>query len=127
VILYADQVTGSMARAIEETGRRREKQLAYNAEHGITPIGITKSIDDILLATSVADAHGPEESPGDAITRALEGADTDEMLKVLTREMQQAAAALEYERAASIRDTIRELLAGGPPAPEAAKPRPGKA
>jgi excinuclease ABC subunit B len=114
VILYADTVTGSMQRAIDETTRRREKQIAYNEAHGITPRSIQKSVDDIMLATRVADAHEREEDPGDALTRALEGMDTDEMIDVLTREMLAAADALEFERAASLRDKIEDLrFAGG--------------
>ncbi len=111
VILYADTMTGSMRRAIEETGRRRVKQLQYNAEHGITPRTIEKSIEDIRLTTAVADAHEREEDPGEALGRALEGMERDEMIDVLVREMSEAAKALEFERAASIRDKIEELRA----------------
>jgi len=111
VILYADQITGSMRRAIEETKRRRERQLAYNEAHGIVPRGIEKSMEDIMLTTTVADVRGKEEDAGDELARALAGADTDDMIQALTREMKKAAAALEFERAASLRDKIRELLA----------------
>jgi len=111
VILYADQITGSMRRAIEETKRRRERQLAYNQTHGIVPRGIEKSMEDIMLTTTVADVRGKEEDAGDELARALAGADTDDMIQALTREMKKAAAALEFERAASLRDKIRELLA----------------
>ncbi len=113
VILYADSITGSMRRAIDETGRRREKQLAYNAQHGITPRSIEKSIDDIMLTTAVADAHGrEEEDPAESLAHALEGMDREEMIEVLAREMRKAADALEFERAASLRDKIEELQAG---------------
>src|SRR6185503_17158060 len=61
VILYADTVTGSMARALAETGRRREAQLAYNAAHGITPMSIVKSIEDVMKITAVADARYEDE------------------------------------------------------------------
>jgi excinuclease ABC subunit B len=61
VILYADKVTGSMARALEETGRRREAQLAYNVQHGITPQSIIKSVEDVMRITSVADSRLSEE------------------------------------------------------------------
>ena len=111
VIMYADQMTGSMQRAIEETRRRREKQLAYNAAHGIVPRGIEKSMEDIMLTTTVADVRGKEEDAGEELARALAGAETEDMIQALTREMKKAAAALEFERAASLRDKIRELLA----------------
>jgi excinuclease ABC subunit B len=119
VILYADQITGSMRRAMEETKRRREKQLAYNEAHGIVPRGIEKSMEDIMLTTTVADVRGKEESAGDELARALAGADTEDMIQALTREMKKAAAALEFERAASLRDKIRELLAQSPAEPAA--------
>jgi excinuclease ABC subunit B len=113
VILYADNMTGSMQRAIDEMNRRREKQRAYNVEHGITPRSIEKSVDDILLATAVADAHVKEEDPAESIARALTGMEAEEMIEVLSREMHAAAKALEFERAASLRDKIEELR-GGP-------------
>ena len=109
VILYADRVTGSMRRAIDEMNRRRDKQLAYNEEHGITPRGIQKSIDDIMLATAVADAREHKEDPAETLAHALAGMDTTEMIDVLAREMLAAADALEFERAASLRDKIEEL------------------
>jgi excinuclease ABC subunit B len=117
VILYADEITGSMRRAIEETKRRREKQLAYNEAHGIVPRGIEKSLEDIMLTTAVADVRGKEEDAGDELARALAGADTEDMIQALTREMKKAAAALEFERAASLRDKIKELLAQSPAEP----------
>jgi excinuclease ABC subunit B len=119
VILYADQITGSMRRAIEETKRRREKQLAYNQANGIVPRGIEKSMEDIMLTTAVADVRGKEEDAGDELALALAGADTDEMVQAMTREMKKAAAALEFERAASLRDKIREVLAQRQPEPAA--------
>ncbi len=112
VILYADNMTGSMQRAIDEMNRRREKQREYNLEHGITPRSIQKSVDDILLATAVADAHVKEASPAESITRALAGMEAEEMIEVLSREMHAAAKALEFERAASLRDKIDELRGG---------------
>jgi excinuclease ABC subunit B len=110
VILYADRITGSMQRAMDETRRRREKQLVYNREHGITPRSIEKSVDDIMLTTTVADAHDREENPGEILARALDGLDGEELVKVLTVEMKKAADAMEFERAASIRDKIRDLM-----------------
>jgi excinuclease ABC subunit B len=111
VILYADRITGSMQRAIEETSRRRERQQAYNEKHGITPRSIEKSIDDILLATTVADAQEKEENPGESLAHALEGMEHEELIRMLTQEMKKAAEAMEFERAASIRDKIQDLLA----------------
>jgi excinuclease ABC subunit B len=128
VILYADRVTGSMERAMEETARRRDKQLAYNEAMGITPRSIQKTIDDIMLTTAVADAHQAEEDPGDALAHALAGMETEEMVRVLTREMHQAAENLEFERAASIRDTIQDLTArlAAAPGPSETKGKRGK-
>jgi len=110
VILYADTVTGSMERALAETNRRREKQVAYNREHGITPRTVYKSVEEILHATSVADAMKqaePASSP--AVPADPGGLSQDEYVDMLVREMKAAAANLEYERAASIRDRILEI------------------
>jgi len=112
VILYADRSTGSIVRAVEETGRRREKQIAYNQEHGITPRTVTKSIEEILRSTAVADATAKDEDPAKILVAALAGMDRDEMIEALTREMHQAAKDLEFERAASLRDKIEELRSG---------------
>ena len=120
VILYADTVTGSMARALKETGRRRDAQLAYNAEHGITPQTIKKSVEDVLRITSVADARYDEEEDAarrrggpnaDATPPAsvLAREDAVGMMAQIEREMLQAARALEFERAASLRDRLEEL------------------
>jgi excinuclease ABC subunit B len=111
VVLYADKMTGSMERAINETNRRREKQVAYNEEHGITPMTIIKSIDEVMLSTSVADAAPPpeEEDAGALLLKQLEGTDRMEMIRLLEMEMRSAARALEFERAASLRDKIEEL------------------
>ncbi|MDZ4803757.1 MAG: excinuclease ABC subunit UvrB [Candidatus Eisenbacteria bacterium] len=113
VILYADRMTGSMQRAIDEMSRRREKQKAFNLEHGITPMTIVKSIEDVMLATTVADA-GPDKEEGDPavnLLRHLTSTDKPEMIRLLEREMRQAAKALEFERAISLRDKIDELKA----------------
>jgi len=135
VILYADTVTGSMARALSETGRRREAQLAYNAEHGITPKSIQKSIQDVMRITAVADARYDEEQDA-ALHRGGPGADATPsapqmaredaigMMAQIEREMLAAARALEFERAASLRDRLEELatqaIALGSIAPEEA-------
>src|SRR5438045_2755777 len=96
VIFYADQITDSMKRAITEMNRRREKQHAYNIEHGITPRTILKTVEEILQATSVADAigHGARAKQEDAV---LLGDDTERLLAQLEGEMLDAARALEFE------------------------------
>jgi excinuclease ABC subunit B len=110
-IMYADRVTRSMRRCIDETNRRREIQIAHNAEHGITPATIRKSIEEIELSTRVADARTaptrvaePAESYADEVNR-------EEFIKALESEMEQAAEALDFERAALIRDQLFELKA----------------
>ncbi len=106
VVLYADTVTPSMRGALRETERRRTKQLAYNEEHGITPRTIEKTIDEILMQTSVADAMRPEEAPIDVDPSKMT---KGQIVELLTQEMKAAADRLEYERAASLRDRILEL------------------
>jgi len=110
VILYADRLTDSMRRAIEETNRRRTKQVAWNQAHGIVPQTIVKSREEILQATSVADAIG---SSGRDDVRALLAAAEQEgheaLLARLEGEMLDAARKLEFERAASLRDRIDEV------------------
>jgi excinuclease ABC subunit B len=122
VIFYADQLTDSMKRAIAEMNRRREKQHAYNLEHGITPRTILKTVEEILQATSVADAigRGDRAKPEEEL---LLGDDADRLLAQLEGEMLQAARALEFEKAASLRDRIDDVRAamvmarsGGDPA-----------
>ncbi len=109
VILYADVVTDSMRRALEETHRRREKQLAWNAEHGIVPRTVEKSIDQVLRSTAVADAIGEGEEDVGALLGAAEAGDPAAMIATLEAEMLEAAKALEFERAASLRDRVDEL------------------
>ena len=115
VVLYADKVTQSMQRAIDETQRRRTLQLAYNAEQGITPAGIHKAIrrgieEQIQARTEVRKAVGRDETE-DA---------NEEYLGELEAEMLKAAEALDFERAAALRDRIiqvRSTVAGGPTRP----------
>ncbi|MCK4549754.1 MAG: UvrB/UvrC motif-containing protein, partial [Candidatus Krumholzibacteria bacterium] len=111
VIFYADRITGSMDRAISETNRRREKQIEYNSEHGITPRSIVKSIEEVRLTTSVADAKGiagmVRESPDEVIIP--DGVDDPRLLATLEKEMLKEADALNFEKAASIRDRIEEI------------------
>ncbi len=131
VIFYADKLTDSMKRAISEMNRRREKQTAYNTEHGITPRTILKSRDEIMRATGVADAIGRAESKAEAAV--LLGDDADRLLAQLEGEMLEAARALEFERAASLRDRIddvRESIAraraGGDASEAVTHVRPGR-
>lgn len=104
VIMYADRVTGSMKRAIDETERRRKIQLAFNREHGITPQTIRKAVADIIEATKVAEE---EEVSYSVLEDVLEGpGNIDEVLKKLEKEMREAAARLDFELAAALRDRI---------------------
>jgi excinuclease ABC subunit B len=109
VIFYADKITDSMKRAIDEMNRRREKQVAYNTAHGITPRTILKTVEEIMQATSVADAIGRGSDRKAAnVLESLEGG-PEEMIARLEGEMLEAARALEFERAASLRDRIDEV------------------
>ncbi|HET6701142.1 MAG TPA: excinuclease ABC subunit UvrB [Gemmatimonadaceae bacterium] len=115
-IFYADRMTGSMQRCIEETRRRREIQVAFNHEHGITPRTIAKSVDQVRFSTRVADARTPDrEDKGrrvaePAATYASE-MDTAALIEVLEKEMKEAAANLDFEAAAQLRDQLFELRA----------------
>ena len=104
VIMYADNMTGSMQRAITETYRRREIQINYNKENNITPTTIFKEIRGVIAATSAAEGEG-NYSVRETIDRERV---KDEIIKLST-EMVEAAEALEFEKAASLRDRIREL------------------
>jgi excinuclease ABC subunit B len=107
VILYADHMTGSMERAIRETDRRRSRQEAYNAEHGITPATIKRDISDVLADVSMRD--GLIVETGDADTPNLVGHNLKAYISELEEQMKRAAADLEFETAAAIRDQIRRL------------------
>jgi excinuclease ABC subunit B len=118
VLLYADQVTGSMQRAMDETNRRRQRQLEYNREHGITPRSIVKSVEEVMRITAVADARLEEEEdggaglpPGELAGLGEGGAGPARAIAELEVEMHAAARRLEFERAASLRDRIEELAA----------------
>jgi excinuclease ABC subunit B len=107
-ILYADRMTGSMAQAIDETNRRRAKQVAYNTENGITPMSITKSVDMKLAAIVEADyVTVPAEDFADADITSE--AKLGEVLAQLEVQMREAAKKFEFERAAALRDRIRTL------------------
>jgi excinuclease ABC subunit B len=106
VILYGDNMTGSMRRAIDETNRRRSKQLAYNKEHGIVPKSIVKSTEEVMRATSVADA-GPRQEARRA--HDVDGLSKEELIERMEKDMLEAARRLEFEKAASLRDRIEEM------------------
>lgn len=105
VIMYADNMTDSMRRAIEETSRRREIQETYNREHGITPTSIEKEISEGLRAII------PEKEKKGIDFKKIPKGELPTLIKDLTSEMQLASANLEFERAASLRDLIDEIKA----------------
>ncbi len=108
VVLYADRITGSMKRAMDEMDRRRTKQLAYNLEHGITPRTILKSIEDVMRSTMVADEKDVPQEAGPLSD--LELAMHPAALRArLEQEMLDAARGLEFEKAATLRDRIEDL------------------
>ena len=124
VILYADRVTGSMERALNETSRRREKQMEYNAEHGITPTTIKRHIGDIIAHVASKDQvtidTGLDDRPH------LVGHNLRAYIEDLEKKMRAAAADLEFEEAGRIRDEIRKLEAeelGLPAEQQVATPR----
>ncbi|MFD1863320.1 excinuclease ABC subunit UvrB [Planococcus chinensis] len=112
VIMYADRMTDSMEKAINETTRRRTIQAAYNEEHGITPITIQKKIRDVIRAT-VAAEEAEEYVSKAAAGKKLKKEDRVKLITLLEKEMKEAAKALDFERAAELRDTVLELKAEG--------------
>lgn len=104
VIMYADQVTDSMARAIQETNRRRTKQIRYNEEHNITPASVQKAVRDLINLEQVAEEKVAYHAKQQKMTRA----EVEETINRLEAEMLEAAGKLEFETAAQLRDEIKE-------------------
>ena len=102
VIMYADKITGSMRGAIDETERRRKIQMKYNADNGITPESVKKKVAEII---EIGKKAKPEKD------KKLSAQEKAKLIESLTVEMRQAAAGLEFEKAAFIRDRIKELKA----------------
>jgi len=118
-IFYADRITGSMQRCIDETARRREMQRAYNEEHGITPVSVSKSIDQVRFITRVADARTEREEErgprrrkvAEAEAPGYEMVDPETLVAMLEQQMREAATALDFEAAARLRDQLFEVKA----------------
>jgi len=109
VIMYADEVTDSMRRAIDETDRRRRKQEEYNKKHGITPESIYKSREEILKTTAFADSRTPTPEKEEKLD-FLEKLSLEDKIKELQRGMKKAASNLEFEKAAFFRDELSKML-----------------
>jgi excinuclease ABC subunit B len=109
VIMYADTVTDSMERAIRETERRRRIQMAFNEKHGITPQTIRKKVADLIEATRAAEAKADYVTAADVDRMSRE--ERQALIDRLEKEMKEAAKALQFERAAELRDAILELKA----------------
>jgi excinuclease ABC subunit B len=117
VIMYADKITESMRKTIEETNRRRKLQTEYNEKHKITPTTIYKSIEEIMNATSIADVRKKDYEKEDAaftkiaepVIKYMSNDQRKELLEQMTEEMLAAAKDLEFERAANLRDEIEKM------------------
>jgi excinuclease ABC subunit B len=115
-IMYADRVTGSMERCIDETNRRRVVQHEYNEAHGITPQTIRKTVEELMLSTRVADARGDGARPAALRVAERQASYADEVnleewAKILEQQMNDAAANQDFERAAVLRDELLEVRA----------------
>ena len=119
-ILYADRITDSMQKAIDETDRRREKQVAFNTEHGITPVGVTKSVADIMDAAPPPGKKGKGKSRGRKVAEDKAGYAADdwqalsatELVKRVGKvedQMFKAAKDLNFEEAARLRDLLHQM------------------
>ena len=120
VNLYADTVTGSMKRMLDETNRRREKQIQYNLEHNISPKTVYKTVDEVLAATAVADVKAARDARrerakmpmvAESVVKYLTADQRKDLIEELRTEMVRASKDLEFERAADLRDEIQKLEA----------------
>ena len=116
VIMYADMITESMRKTINETNRRREIQLKYNEEHNITPKTIYKSMEEIMSSTSIADVRKKEEKEtftfskvAEPVLKYMNSDQKKDLIEQLTEQMYQAAKDLEFEKAANLRDEVNRL------------------
>ncbi|GAA0589678.1 excinuclease ABC subunit UvrB [Virgibacillus siamensis] len=112
VVMYADRITNSMQVAIDETNRRREKQMAYNEEHNITPTTIKKDVRDVIRATVAAEDTEEYEGKSASLTN-LSKSEKAKTIENMEKEMKDAAKALDFEKAAELRDILLELKAEG--------------
>jgi excinuclease ABC subunit B len=113
-IFYADRMTGSMQRCIEETGRRREIQRQHNIDHNITPMTVSKSTDQVRLLTRVADARTEHDDKKKKVAEPARGyavMETESLEKMLEEQMREAATAMDFELAAQLRDQLFEVRA----------------
>ncbi|MDU8925889.1 excinuclease ABC subunit UvrB [Alisedimentitalea sp. MJ-SS2] len=109
VIMYADRITGSMERALNETNRRRARQITYNTEHGITPETVKKNVEDVLAGLYQGDVDMSRVTA--KIDKPLHGANLEAVLDGLRADMRKAAENLEFEEAARLRDEVKRLEA----------------
>jgi excinuclease ABC subunit B len=116
VIMYADKITESMRKTIEETNRRRKLQTEYNIANNISPMTIYKSMEEIMASTSIADVRKKEEKENFSFSKVAEPVlkymskdQKEDLIEQLTDQMHQAAKDLEFERAAALRDEVNRL------------------
>jgi excinuclease ABC subunit B len=112
VIMYADNMTGSMERAIGETNRRRKIQDEYNKAHGITPKTIIKGVRDIIDMGASSEDKGKSRLEKKKTAKKLNATEREKLIEQYTREMKEAARSLEFEKAAYLRDEIKKLREG---------------
>ena len=108
-IFYADRMTGSMQRCLDETNRRRETQLAFNREHGIEPRSVSKSVDQVRFITRVADARTEKARKVAEPARGYAVMERGSLVKMLEEQMKEAAANMDFELAATLRDQLFEI------------------